>query len=190
MSDDAEWNYDIRYWIDHADAIVDIDAGWEDFARQNDAPELEPRRVIGRNLLGFVHGDVTRMFVRTLMQSARLQRKPIVRAYRCDSPQARRYMEMRLSLETSGLLCWEHRLIRSEPLARPLRFRVATPGSSAKSAVVRCSMCNRLKTDGVWQEADCRSMAVDTGEITQVIYGVCPDCLARPAARNLRKVGV
>ncbi len=178
MSVEREAEFDICYWLDVGDVIVDIAPGWENFAQENNAPDLDTRRVIGRNLMNFVEGDVTRMYVRTLIQSARLLRKPLVRAYRCDSPDQRRFMEMRLSLERSGLLRWEHRLLRSEPLARRLQFHATSP-VLRPHGVVRCSMCNRLKSSHGWTEPDLTEIpeTVHDGAIP-VIYGVCPNCLS------------
>lgn len=178
-----ETRFDICYWLDTGDVIVDITGGWNSFAQENNAEELEARRVIGRNLLSFVQGDVTRMYVRTLIQSARLMRKPMLRSYRCDSPEQRRYMEMRLCVENSGLLRWEHRLVRTEPLARRLEFRVLTvPGRPKR--IVRCSMCNRLKHSADWAEPD--TLEIPEAEVDgqiPVIYGVCPSCLTSSPSR-------
>lgn len=169
--------FEICYWLDIGDVIVNVAPGWESFAQQNNAPELDARRVIGRNLLSFVHGDVTRMYVRTLIQSARLLRKPLVRPYRCDSPDHRRFMEMCLTLENSGLLRWEHRMVRSEPLARRLEFQVASK-LPRRRGVVRCSMCNRLKSSHGWAEPDAGEILdLPDGGTIPVIYGVCPNCL-------------
>jgi len=170
-------DFDICYWLDVGDVIVDIAPGWESFAQENDAHDLDIRRVIGRNLLSFVQGDVTRMYVRTLIQSARLLRKPLIRPYRCDSPDHRRFMEMRLTVEKSGLLRWEHRQVRSEPLARRLEFQ-AINIPVKPHAVVRCSMCNRLKSRHGWTEPDLPDIPeVHQNGAIPVIYGVCPNCL-------------
>lgn len=172
--------YSICYWLDISDVIVDIGPGWEEFARENNAPELDVRKVIGRNVIDFVSGDVTRMYVRTILQSARLMRRPMVRPYRCDSPDQRRFMEMRLTMEDSGLLCWEHRMVRAEQLQRRMDFRPAA-GLHAAKCVVRCSMCNRLKSPAGWAEPDQGEMPqrCDDGSIP-VIYGICPTCQAMP----------
>jgi hypothetical protein len=173
-------NYSICYWLDISDQIVDIAPGWEAFANENNAPELESRKVIGRNLLDFVAGDVTKMYVRTILQSARLMRRPMVRAYRCDSPDQRRYMEMRLTMENSGLLKWEHRMLRVENLQRRMDFRPAAGLHGAK-CVVRCSMCNRLKSPSGWQEPDVAPLPpAFEGGVIPTIYGVCPDCQSLP----------
>lgn len=183
----SEATYSICYWLDISDVIVEIGPGWDDFARENNALELDARKVVGRNVIDFVSGDVTKMYVRTILQSARLLRSPLVRLYRCDSPDQRRFMEMRLTLQDDGLLKWEHRMIRAENLQRRMSFRLAT-GTQAARCVVRCSMCNRLKSAKGWHEPDLAPSPVPVeNEAIPVIYGVCPDCqgrLHKPAAER------
>ena len=178
--ENSEPNYSICYWLDISDVIVDIGAGWTEFALENNAPELEVRKVIGRNVIDFVSGDVTKMYVRTILQSARLMRRPMHRSYRCDSPDQRRFMEMRLTMEDNGLLRWEHRMVRSENMQRRMDFRPAA-GLHAAKCVVRCSMCNRLKSPAGWSEPDIGPQPPTLGDGTiPVIYGICPECLALP----------
>lgn len=169
--------YTLSYWLDSNNIIVEVGGQWENFACENQAYELTARRVIGRNLLDFVSGDVTRMYVDTLIRSALLQRRPLVRNYRCDSPTVRRDMEMRLSVEDSGLLRWEHRLVQAQPFNRSLAFRAANPVNT-RNFLVRCSICNRLKSAGGWQEAEAvpEISNTDSAEVS-VIYGVCPSCM-------------
>ena len=181
MQGEDDFSPDLSYWIDLSENIVDVSADWERFALDNGGRGIEARQVLGRSLLSFVHGDVSRMFVRTLIQSARLLRRPLVRPYRCDSPTTRRYMEMRLSLDDSGLLRWEHRTVRTEPMQHALHFTVQQQGRplARPGRLVRCSMCNRVKAGQDWGEADqVFTHAEDDREIL-VIYGVCPDCLGQ-----------
>jgi hypothetical protein len=176
----VESSYAICYWLDVGDVIVEIGPGWEAFARENSAPDLDVRRVIGRNLIDFVSGDASRMYVRTLIQAARLMRRPLIRPYRCDSADTRRYMEMRLTLQEDGLLKWEHRLVRKEAMRRRMDFRASVHRLAAR-CVVRCSMCNRLKSSVGWSEPDIGPMpAIERDGTIPVIYGVCPDCLGTP----------
>lgn len=169
--------YTLTYWLDKREVIVEVGSGWSRFAQENDAPGLQPSRVIGRNLLDFVSGDVTRMYVHTLINGARMQGKPLIRQYRCDSPTTRRVMEMRLSMDPSGLLRWEHRLLEASPLPNPLAFRTIQETNQARFHV-RCSVCTRLKSPRGWNDPEeiagpCRE---SDGSIP-VIYGVCPECL-------------
>lgn len=172
------------FWLDGNDVIVRVGEGWDDFARENDARGIDARHVIGRNLLDFIEGDATRMYVRTLIQSARLLRRPLQRNYRCDSPDSKRFMEMQLIMEASGLLRFEHRTVGIEPMRQPVRFRLA-PGATARPGpcLVRCSICNQVKGPGGWVEPDAlvpaQDVVADPGD-WPVIYGVCPRCIADP----------
>ena len=176
---DSVPDYEIRYWTDSSDTIVAVSPGWNEFASRNNGVELDTERVIGCKLLSFIQGDVTRMYVRTMIESARLRHEPIVRQYRCDSPELKRFMEMRITLEASGLLCWEHRMLQAETLGRPLAF-ATLPAGKVRHLVLRCSICNRLKSEQGWLEPDVWSGAgATTGGIITVAYGVCPDCRPR-----------
>jgi len=174
--ENAEPSYSICYLLDQNDVIVDVGPGWDEFARENDAPHLDAGTVLGRKLIDFVAGDDSRMYVRAILNSARLFRRPMVRTYRCDSPDQRRFMEMRLSLTEDGLLKWEHRLLRTEQMQRRMRFRVAAGGRTAR-LTVRCSWCNRLKLSSHWYEPDQAPLPPDaaSGEVL-VVYGICPTC--------------
>lgn len=178
-------DFDLCYWLDIGDVIVEVSPQWEIFARANGGVGIEPGNVVGRNLLAFVEGDVTRMYVRSLVQSVRLMRRPVCRSYRCDSPDTRRLMEMRISIENSGLLRWEHRVLHTEPLARRLAFKVQPGAVAARRFVVRCSICNRLKAPGGWCEPDQADASEGPDETIPVIYGVCPDCLSGRPPRSL-----
>lgn len=93
-------------------------------------------------------------------------------------------MEMRLHIEDSGLLRWEHRLIGQERLRTPVSF-VPAADAHPRRLHVRCSMCNRLKGQRGWNEPDDEVLLATPNEpVIPVIYGVCPDCLsAHPAGR-------
>jgi hypothetical protein len=189
VSDDRSFAFEIRYWLDKSDVIVGIDPGWDESARSNDAPDLESRRIVGRNLLTYIQGDATRMYVRTLIQAARLLRAPVVRNYRCDTPSMRRFMEMRLTVEEGGVLCWEHRLVRAEPMAYRVAFVPAGVPGGAWRPLVRCSVCNRVKSAAGWSEPDRLPETAAADMPVRVIYGVCPDCLAAGPGRLRRAVG-
>lgn len=178
MSDESA-AFDLSYWLDAGDTIVAVSENWNGEVRQNDAPELDASRIIGRNLISFVNGDATRMYVRTVLQSIRLLRKPMLRSYRCDTPERRRFMEMRLTLEASGLVRWDHRLVHEESLPRTFSFRTLAKPVSHR-CVVRCSVCNRLKRFTNWLEPEALLPADEVPDDgLPVIYGVCPDCLER-----------
>lgn len=184
---------DLSYTVDASDVIVAVGGAWDDSARCNDAEKIVSTQIIGKSLDGFIHGDETRMFVRTMLMSARVLNRPVMRPYRCDSPQRKRFMEMTVTPLDGGNIEVMHQEVHSEPIANPTRM-VAAPKGVTGVHTKRCSVCNRLRVNGIWSELD---DAVASGHLApavapalRVIYGVCPDCLASklgPVSPSVRK---
>lgn len=162
----------VTYQVSGDNVIVSVGGGWNAFAAKNNAYQLTGRGILGVPLYSFISGDSTRMYIEALLRSARVLGQTLVRPYRCDSPEMRRYMEMVIQPAGNGLITLEHRLLREEPLARAVSFRVTASGEY----YVRCSMCNRLKDAAGWQESD-EIGRIDARSSLPVIYGVCPTCL-------------
>lgn len=163
--------------VDADDRIVSVGGCWDGSARQGSAGQLAGTQVIGRLLADFISGDSTLMYVDTLLQSARLQARVLTRQYRCDSPTEKRFMEMRLTPLTGGLVHMTHRLLKTMPLRRPIRFATVAP----PSLHLRCSSCNSVRIGhGDW-------LAPDHPMLTErpmpddipVAYGICPRCQER-----------
>ncbi|MCM8625698.1 hypothetical protein [Accumulibacter sp.] len=170
----------LSYTLDGADRIIAVAGDWDRFALANGGEAIVGRRIIDRPLDEFITGDITRMFVRTMLMSARTMQRRIQRLYRCDSPEVRRFMEMTILPGDGGQVKVVHRLIRSEVCRYPLRV-TAAPARSLAPRIKRCSVCNRIRLGQTWQEID---EAVSRGRLPQamspvltVVFGVCPECL-------------
>lgn len=166
----------LYYRLDVTDRIVEVGGAWNEFALANNGTAIVKERVLGSSVFSHVSGDVSVMFLRTLLASARILNRPSTRAYRCDSPACKRFMEMTVIPEGDGSLMLEHRQVRTEVLPQPFVF---TASQARSCRVIRCSMCNRLKTSGAWREPE---FAHAEGSVSgthgnPVIYGVCPTCL-------------
>lgn len=163
----------IVYWLDENDVIVDVSDRWDDLAEANGGERCLRDSVIGRKLRDFITGEATKMLLDTLITSARLRDRAIERPYRCDSPDTKRFMTMRLRRE-GGLLRLEHLQERVEPTVTSMRFE-----SVATSDVLRCSMCGRVrrsKSQEDWHEPDSEFLD-DADECRlRVIYSVCGTC--------------
>ena len=172
----------ISYTVDKTDTIVAVSGLWDEFARDNGGEKSQASAVIGRKLDQFINGDATRMFVRTMIMSARTLKRPIYRPYRCDSSKDKRFMEMTILPQENGMVELVHRELHHEPLAQKIPHIVAPLGASHNSLLKRCSLCNRIEIQGIWSEID---EALNTNRLEpgtrslKVVYGVCPDCLTR-----------
>lgn len=176
MSDSS---FNIVYRLDQADRITEVGGAWDRMALENGGDALCGHSVLGRNLYDFISGDVSKMFVRTLIDGVRVLHRPRTVAYRCDSPGLRRYMEMSINCDDGGGVVLEHRQLRTEATGRRFDFLVGL--QPVRQMVVRCSHCNSVKFGGVWGEPE----ALLPAEPSQVpvIYGVCPSCLAKVQRR-------
>jgi hypothetical protein len=173
----------LSYTLDETNAIIAVTGNWDRFAAENGGDDLLSMKIIGQRLDRFIAGDVTRMFVRTMLMSARTLKRNIQRTYRCDSPQIKRFMEMTIVPLGDGVLEVCHRHIRSEPYRYAVAFTPAAAGTTT-GLIKRCSVCNRVRLRQSWRDADDALLSESppaAGATTQltVIYGVCPDCLAR-----------
>jgi hypothetical protein len=171
----------MSYTLDRSDTIVAVSGNWDNFALDNNGEKTLSDQVVGRKLDQFITGDDTRMFVRTMIMSARTLRRPIYRPYRCDSPKLKRFMEMTVLPRDGGAVEVIHRELHSEPVFHNIPI-IAAPVGTCRAYLKRCSLCNRVQAQGVWSEIDeaINTQRLETSASSlKVIYGVCPDCLTR-----------
>jgi len=169
----------LRYTLDANDAIVAVAGDWDLFALANGGEAILAARIVGRRLDDFITGDVTRMFVRTMLMSARTLKREVQRPYRCDSPQMKRLMQMTITPRGSDWLDVCHCQLHQEPWQRPQPI-IAAASACTGTFIKRCSMCNRIRVRQEWGEVD---EALPMAARLNVVYGVCPDCLQGVALR-------
>lgn len=170
----------ISYELDAADIIVSVGGAWDQFALQNDGGALVATSVIGTPLLKHVSGDVSRFFVRSVLEACRVLQTRRSVEYRCDAPGFKRFMRMTVEPRERHSLIVAHQVLRIEPLLRPIGFFVS-PAAPTAIPLVRCTMCNRVKQGADWTEPD-EALAgglLSSDEPNAVIYGVCDPCRAR-----------
>jgi hypothetical protein len=164
------------YTLDAEDRIVSCGGAWNEFARENGGGTCLSAQVVGHKLWRFITGEPTRMFLAVVLSAARIRRAPSEHDYRCDSPTFRRQLKMRLVPGAEGSVQLEHRAVRVEPLLRRVDLEMSgrtAPNSSP--LLVRCSMCNRLKSERGWFEPDAEAFSLSGGRMG-VVHSVCPEC--------------
>ena len=163
------------YWLDESLRITDVNEAWDQFAQENDGDQALGSLIRGRSLWDFVIDDVTRMWLEVLIKLARMRNEQIERPYRCDSPELKRYMLMKITPEAQDSLRIDHILLSTAPRSRPVHIRHAGTGSRRSVAHRRCSMCGRVAIGDAWLEPD--ADPVPEGKTLTVIYTVCDDCV-------------
>lgn len=167
----------VQYRIDRDNRLCWVNAQWQIFARENDGQHLLAEKVIGKPILDFFSGKVTRQYWEKIFADVRAKGEPLVLDFRCDSPEVRRAMRMQILPDDVGELLIISRLLSSQPLTRAVRIQRAEQRS--RHTLVRCSQCNRVKHPLDWLDSDAL-FALDqkAAPPLSVIYGICPACLA------------
>lgn len=172
----------ISYFLDANNCITRVSGLWDEFAVANEGDGACASAIVGRPLDAFISGDVSKMFINTMLMSARTQGKTIYRTYRCDSGRMKRFMEMAIIPQDDNGLEVRHRLLHIEPL-RPYQFVPAQRNVPAGAVrIKRCSVCNKVHIALNWLEIDdaFRSNLLSPEQANGPwIFGVCPDCLER-----------
>ena len=86
----------VTYQIDSLGRIISVGPGWDHFALANHGDHLVRGAVIGRTLWDFISDPVTRAFYRTMVERLLAGTPEIAFAFRCDAPEERRLLEMRM----------------------------------------------------------------------------------------------
>ena len=170
----AEWSYE----VDRADLIRAVGGGWDEFARENDAPELVQARVIGRHLWDYVSDHTTKMLLRRLLSEVRDHEREVQIPFRCDGKHIRRFMNFRAAPALHGGVQVRTRLVREEPVPELLELR-SRPPLMGESMLRMCSWCNRIELPRGWAElADAvrEEELFHSASLPQVTHGMCPTC--------------
>lgn len=162
------------YWLDDNDIIVRTCSGWDEFALANNGGEVLSGRTIGQPIWAFIKDDNTRMWVYALLQNVRVSGKTIIRPYRCDSPEEKRFMRMEVRRETDQLISLRHRIMRSEKISQAVNI-VYQPKKFVQTRLQRCSICNRLHDGEKWLDIEEFIALYNRGTI-EVDYTICTDC--------------
>ena len=84
------------YVLDNRNRIISVSEAWDRFAAENGGNKTSYKDVCGRPIWDFVTGDPTRMWREAIFQFARLRGDRVERPYKCDSPDLKRFMRMRI----------------------------------------------------------------------------------------------
>ncbi len=169
---------------------------WAGFAQANGGRDLEPARVIGRDLFAIIQGEpvrqVYRRFHDVLLRGAS---KRVAFSFRCDCPELRRDLSLSITpVHRDGATTAF--LYQSEIRDEQVRPRIplfdfasgrfpADRAGDERPIVTLCSYCQRVAwpvgAEGAarsWIEADTYYRQGGPTDI-RVSHGMCPDCHRR-----------
>jgi hypothetical protein len=169
----------VVYWLDASDRLVRVNEGWETFARENDAPELTLDRVLDQPIWPFIADAATRHLYAQLLPRVRrgvTARFPL----RCDSPTARRRLQMVVSPDGDGVVRFESVVTASEVRPEQRLLRRSLPRGSG--LLTLCGWCKRVSLPDGWaevEEAVARLALFDVDRPPDITHGICPPCAER-----------
>ncbi|MEG3639481.1 hypothetical protein [Magnetococcus sp. PR-3] len=169
----------VEVMVGQDNIICAVNTAWNHFAVENACEDLLAEHVVGQSLLDYVEGGATRIYVETMLHMVRQGDQLLSCPYRCDSPDMRREMEVRLFPPINGVVKMQHRLVSERPLYHHTTFQtVAENRHACAEQIKRCSHCNNLRVHWKWydveeiEKAGLRHLA----EPIQVYYGICDRC--------------
>ena len=171
-----EKNLHILYRINEQDRIVFVNDAWNQFAMDNNTPELLSERILNRSLWDFISDPTTINFYRTILQRVRNGRSMEFNL-RCDTAELRRFFVMNISFK-DGAVQFDSQLIREEKRSSQKILQ----GSVGRKdeVIIICSWCGRINTgNNEWQEVEDAVKVLGLFELSvlpQISHGMCNDC--------------
>jgi hypothetical protein len=165
----------VLYAIDGDDRIVDVNAEWSRFARQNGG-NPDPDAVIGKVLWDFIVDDGNRSIYQCMVHTVRTKVAPLHIPFRCDSPTVERHMTMTIapgSLGEVAFICaLQYSFDRPPRKVGGLRRETET--------IVECDECHRLYTKNrgwqdCWNVIMAGDLEIDDRPLS-VLHTRCPKC--------------
>jgi hypothetical protein len=161
--------------IDDQDRLVQVDQGFYRFADENGWPGSGSS--LGRSLWDFVAGEQMKKLQRMLVRRVR-DFGGVELPFRCDSPDVRREMDIRIAASSAGRLVQFESHVRSEeerefqPLLDPEAKRDA-------EVIEMCGWCDRFLVEGEWleiEQAAARLSLFQRSRPPRIGHGICRAC--------------
>jgi hypothetical protein len=167
----------LSYAIDDQDHLIRVDEGYYRFAEENGWKEAGTS--LGRSLWDYVDGDEMRKLQRLLLRRVRDEVGDIELPFRCDGPEFRREMNIRIVARPGGRVVLFSARLRSEEereVPQPLLDPEAPRG---EDTLTMCGWCDRFEVEGKWVEVEEAAKRLDLfnrAELPAISHGICPDC--------------
>jgi hypothetical protein len=167
----------LSYAIDEHDHLIRVDEGYYRFAEENGWTDAGSS--LGRSLWDYVSGRELAKLQRLLVRRVRDEVGDVELPFRCDGPEVRREMNIRIVARPGGRVVLFSARLRSEKprqVPQPLLDLGARRGDDQ---VEMCGWCDRFEVDGEWlevEEAAKRLELFNRRELPALSHGICPDC--------------
>jgi hypothetical protein len=166
----------LSYAIDDQDHLIKVDEGYYRFAEENGWDGAGAS--LGRSLWDFVAGHEMKKLQRLLLRRIREEARDVELPFRCDGPDVRREMDIRIVSHPSGrVVMFSARLRSEEP--RETQPMLDPEAPRGEDVLEMCGWCDRFQIDGEWvevEEAAARLELFNRRELPAVSHDICPRC--------------
>ena len=165
--------------IDAADLIIHVNDAWCSFAQDNDGAALVPETILGTPLWRHMGGfSIVRLY-QIICDRVRRRRQTAVFPFRCDAPDCRRHLEMRIEPLSGASLEFCSQVTRAESRPHEPLLAASRPDPGSTELLLMCSWCNRVSIpEWVEVEEAVRFKELFTsGVAIKLTHGICPVCL-------------
>jgi len=166
----------LSYAIDDQDHLIKVDEGYYRFAEENGWEGAGSS--LGRSLWDFVAGHEMKKVQRLLLKRIRDEVREVELPFRCDGPDVRREMLLRIVAHSSGRTVMFAARLSAETGREPQP--ILDPGAPhGEDLLPMCGWCDRFEVDGEWlevEEAARRLGLFRRSEMPALDHGICPRC--------------
>lgn len=164
--------------IDRNGRISFVNDAWLAFASEN-GWHTSAMRVLGSDLMASIADPETRHIYNLLINRARDQGRQVRFNYRCDSPDCRRYMEMRINqIRVLEQVEFSSRVLRQE-WREPVDLIDSSHVERSGEILRMCGWCKAVSVERDWIEVEqaVEQLGILAEEILpQISHGICPEC--------------
>jgi hypothetical protein len=166
--------------IDDQDRLVKLGDGFYRFAEEHGWAAAGDS--LGRSLWDFVAGAEVRKLQRLLVRRIREEARAVELPFRCDGPDARLEMTMRIAASRSrSTVAFASRIERERPRERQPLLDRDVPRDTDETLEM-CAWCDRFAVERDWleiEEAAARLGLFRRAKLPGVSHGICPSCSGR-----------
>ena len=139
-------------------------------------------QVLGSELMAYIVDPETRHIYNLLINRAREEGRQARFRYRCDSPDCRRFMEMRINhIRILDQVEFRSRVLRVER-REPVDLIDSAHSKRSGEILKMCGWCKAVSVDHAWiavEEAVERLGILADQVLPKISHGICPDCRNR-----------
>jgi hypothetical protein len=168
----------LSYAIDDQDRLIKVDEGYYRFAEENGWDGAGAS--LGRSLWDFVAGSDVKRLQRLLLRRVRDEIHDVELPFRCDGPEVRREMDIRIVADRTGRVVMFSAKLRSEELREEPQPLLDPEAPRAEGDfLTMCAWCDRFLVGGEWvevEEAAKRLELFRRERLPLLDHGICPEC--------------